>query len=191
MSFGDELMKLEELRRSGTLSEDEFAKAKAALINGASAAPEQELGGQMAAQLAEVRHQNEVARIDREWEIEQQQYLVRGRYGNASVPTPAMGIGMAVIGGVFGLFWTIMAVGITGGAPDDGPFGIAKIFFPLFGVVFIVAVVGGGIYTFSRAQKYQEAFAAYKARRARAEDGRPVPDRPRERGESPHNIKPG
>jgi hypothetical protein len=191
MSLVDELMKLEELRRSGALSDDEFTKAKAALLSGPTAGPEQELGGQVAAQLAEVRHQNEVARIDREWEIEQQQYLVRGRYGNASVPTPAMGIGMAVIGGVFGLFWTIMAIAITGGAPDDGPFTVAKIFFPLFGVVFIVAAVGGGIYTASRAQKYQEAFAAYKARRARAEHDRPAADRPHKHGDSPHNIKPG
>ena len=76
-----------------------------------------------------------------------------------------MGLGMAVVGGVFGLFWTIMAIAITGSAPDFGPFAIAKVVFPLFGVVFIVGAIYYGIHCYSRAQQYEEAFAAYQARR--------------------------
>jgi hypothetical protein len=167
MSLVDELAKLEELRRRGALSDAEFTQAKAALLAGAPAASGQQLGEHLADQLAEVKHQNELAQIDREWEIERQQYLIRNRMGMAQVPTAGMGIGMAVVGGVFGVFWTIMAVAITGSAPDIGPLPIIKVVFPLFGVVFTLAAVGFGVYAYSRAQKYQEAFAAYQARRAR------------------------
>jgi hypothetical protein len=161
MSLADELQKLEDLRRSGALSNVEFAQAKAALLAGTTAAPENQ---PLAKQLAEVRLQNELAQIEREWDIERQKYLIQNRYGARIVPTSGMGIGMAVIGGIFGLFWTVMAVAITGSAPDIGPFWIAKIIFPLFGVLFICGAVGFGIYAHTRAQAYQRAFEEYQAR---------------------------
>ena len=34
-------------------------------------------------------------------------------------------------------------------------------------LVFVAAAIGIGVYSYSRAQKYQQAFAAYKARRTR------------------------
>jgi hypothetical protein len=167
MSLVDELAKLEELRRNGALSDAEFTKAKAALLGGASAVSEQELGKHLADQLTEVKYQNELAQIDREWQMERQQYLIRGRYGITQVPTASMGIGVAAVGGVFGALWTILAVSITGGAPNAGPFSIAKVFFPLFGIVFTMAAIGYGMYVYSQAQKYQKAFEAFKERRAR------------------------
>jgi len=78
MSLVDELTKLEELRRSGALSDAEFTKAKAALLNEAPAGRGLELGEHLADQLAEVKYQNELAQVDREWESERQQYLIRG-----------------------------------------------------------------------------------------------------------------
>lgn len=191
MSLVDELAKLEELRRRGALSESEFTQAKAALLNGAPASSEPEMGGHLAHQLAEVRYQNELAQIDREWQIERQQYLIRGQYGTAQVPTTGMGIGTAVVGGVFGVFWTIMAISITGGAPDFGGFSVVKVFFPLFGVVFTGAAIGYGMYAYSRTQKYEEAFAAYKARRARVKPEQATEgQRSREHGDSSDKIRP-
>jgi hypothetical protein len=166
MSIADDLFKLEELRRTGALSEAEFAKAKAAILSGSSPAPEAPLGQHLADQLAEVKYQNELARIDREWEMEREQYLIRDRYGATHVPTQGMGVGAAVVGGVFGVFWTIMAIAITGSAPDVGPFSIARIIFPLFGVLFTVAAIAYGINCTARAAKYQQAYEAYQARRA-------------------------
>jgi hypothetical protein len=96
MSIADELTKLEELRRSGALSDVEFAKAKAALLSGSSGQTEQPLAQHLSEQLAEVKHQNELARIDREWEIEQAQYLIVDRYGGRHIPTAGMGIGVAI-----------------------------------------------------------------------------------------------
>jgi hypothetical protein len=191
MSLVDELAKLEQLHRSGALSDSEFTTAKAALLSGATAGTEQGLGGHLADQLAEVRYQNELAQIDREWEIERQQYMIRSRYGIEQVPTAGMGIGIAVVGGVFGVFWTIMAFSITSAAPDVGPFSIAKVIFPLFGVLFTGAAIGFGIYACSKAQKYQEALEAYKGRRARVRPEQAAfADRPREHDDFRDKFKP-
>jgi hypothetical protein len=165
MGLADELQKLEQLHRSGSLTDAEFSQAKAALLANPSAPADETLGQHLSDQLAEVRHQNELARHDREWEIEKQQYLVAGRYGRRYVPTAGMGIGTAVAGGVFGLIWTVMAIAITSRAPDVMPFAISKVVFPLFGVVFIAAAIGWGFYCFSRAKKYEQAFRAYQSRR--------------------------
>jgi hypothetical protein len=166
MSLPDDLQKLEDLHRGGTLSEAEFRQAKAVLLAGGGGSVDEPLGRQLSDQLAEVRHQNELARIDREWEIERQQYLIADRYGRRHVPTAGMGLATAILGGLFGVFWLVMAVSITGGAPNEGPFVIGKVVFPLFGVVFIAAVVGWGIHCQSRAMKYDAAFRAYRDRRS-------------------------
>src|SRR5437764_601090 len=137
MSIADELQKLEDLRRSGALSETEFARAKAAVLAGAAAPARPAVEQHLADQLGEVRYQNELARLDREWEAERERYMITDRYGRRYLPTPGMGIGMAIVGGVFGVLWTVMAVAITGSAPDVGAFSIAKAVFPLFGVVFV------------------------------------------------------
>jgi hypothetical protein len=164
MSLADELQKLEALRKGGTLTEVEFQQAKALLLNGGVPST----GHPLADQLEELRDQNELARIDREWQMEREQYLMSNRYGRRIVPTSGLGLASAIGGGVFGLFWLIMAVTITGSAPDDGPFVIAKFVFPLFGVVFILVAVGWGLVCLDRARKYEEAHKAYEARRRAA-----------------------
>ena len=105
---------------------------------------------------------DEIARIDREWEVERQAYLIKDRYGLRQVPTSGLAVGVAVGGGGFGLVLTIVALWLSEG-PTFGP-SISKLLF-LLGVVFIVAAIGFGIYCFSRAQEYQKAFAAYLSRR--------------------------
>jgi hypothetical protein len=41
----------------------------------------------------------------------------------------------------------------------------SKVIFPLFGVLFIGAAVGFGIYAYNRGQRYQQAYQAYQRRR--------------------------
>ena len=170
MSVAEEIKKLEELRWNGTLTDDEFARAKAALLARMDDAPEPardgETGEKLAAHLAEVRYQNELARIDREWEIEREQYTVRGKHGLRHIPTTTMGYGAAAVGGVFGVIWTLMAISITSGGPDFGPFSIAKVVFPVIGVAVTIGAVAYGIHCVNKAEGYKKALAAYQARRA-------------------------
>lgn len=165
MSLADDLTKLEELRRTGALTETEFAQAKARLLSGPAPTGDA-VAETLAAQLAETRYQNELDRIDREWAIEKEKYMVADRYGRRHVPTVGTGRATAIIGGVFGAFWTIMAFSITSGAPEFGAFTLAKVFFPLFGVVVTVGSIGYGIYLTGQAEAYNRAFAEYRARRA-------------------------
>src|SRR5262245_60186015 len=152
MSIADELQKLEQLRRSGALSDAEYAQAKAAVLAGTGSPGQQALGDHLSDQLAEVRYQNELARLDRAWEMEREKYMLTDRDGGRQLPTPGLGIGMAVVGGIFGVIWTVFAMSITSDAPDFGGFSMVKVLFPLFGVLFTLGAIGYGIYCMVRGQ---------------------------------------
>lgn len=172
MSIADELQKLDDLRRRGTLSDAEFAQAKARVLAGGGAPAAEPLGSHLAEQLAEVRQQNTLAEIDRAWEIERQDYMLRGKYGQRYVPTTGMAVGTAVVGGGFGVLWTIMTFAMTSDMPDFGAFSTVRVVFPLFGVLFVGAAVAWGFYGYQSALKYQAAYRAYRGRRAALDDER-------------------
>ena len=56
MSLADELAKLEDLRRTGALTDAEFARAKAKLLAGDAAPATDAVAENLAAQLAETRY---------------------------------------------------------------------------------------------------------------------------------------
>ena len=161
MNIADELTKLNELRFSGALTDAEFEKAKAALLNPPPAEP-----AHMTEELAQLRYETDLARIDREWETERQRYYIRNHYGVRQVPTAGVGIAAAVVGGGFGILWTILAIVITSAAPNNGPFTIVKIVFPLFGVFFTVFGIAMGTHVIRKSRQYQEQLQAYQERRA-------------------------
>lgn len=59
----------------------------------------------------------------------------------------AMGAAGSLIAIVFGIFWTIMAYSIT----RDSPFPLVGIFFPAFGVLFVIMGVVQTIYHYKNA----------------------------------------
>src|SRR5262249_44458086 len=137
LNISDELGKLQDLHRSGALTDEEVTAAKAAVLAKSTTENQESNGPAVQSHLEEIKGQNDVARLDREWELERERYLVAGRYGYRYVPSQ----GMSVLGGIvivgFGIVWTAMAASM--GAPG---------FFPLFGVIFILAGVGMSIYSF-------------------------------------------
>jgi hypothetical protein len=141
----------------------------------------------MADRLDEITRQNELARIDREWQIERDQYMRYGRYGSRYRPTVGMSIITGVIGLVGGGLWTLFTLSIV---PQVGGFGLL---FPLFGVFFMAVGVGTAIYNYNLAQRYDEAYAAYQQRRQRLlHDGQAPPphDEDRERPETFYPSEP-
>ena len=151
MSLSDEIRKLQELRDSGVLTEEEFARAKATVLS----SPSPQADAAVQGHLQQIRLQNELERVDREWEMEREQYLITGKYGARHVPSEGASLVAAVLIGGFGLFWTIMAASM--GAP---------VFFPIFGIVFILLGVGASLHGFGKAGKYREALHRYEQRRA-------------------------
>jgi hypothetical protein len=116
---------------------------------------------EIADELAAIRRQNEVERIDREWERERKQYLTADRSGNLSEPSAVLGVVAAVVAGVFGLFWMAGAASMSGGES-----------FSLFGFVFISAAIYLGYVSVTKASAYEEAKRRYENRRAEAMDGK-------------------
>ena len=103
--------------------------------------------------------QDELARIDREWERERERYLVQSRFGRRYVPSAAAAVVMGVLGVGFGLFWIEITLNMGGGLGGA---------FPLFGVLFVCLAAGISIHQFNKARRYQAAYEAYRRRRAAA-----------------------
>jgi len=129
---------------------------------------------QMADSLGKIAHEQELERIDREWEMERAQYLVEDNKGSREIPRR----GTAFLGGLmvagFGLLWTVMAFSITSGpgfgayGNDFGPAGNIGNCFPLFGILFIAAGVLAAIMSYQKAGAYEQAQQRYQQRRAAA-----------------------
>jgi hypothetical protein len=152
MNLSDELRKLQQLRDEGVLNADEFAQAKAAVLARESAETKLQTADH---RLSELQFQTELARLDREWQMERERYMVSGRYGSKHVPSEGSSalMGIAVVG--FGIFWTIMAASM--GAP---------MFFPLFGVFFIGMGFFQSVNSYTKAGQYKQALKVYEERRA-------------------------
>jgi hypothetical protein len=101
----------------------------------------------------------ELYRLDRDWLLERQQYMVMNRYGRRYVPTSAGSImvAAAVIG--FGGVWTMTALNMGNvGAGRFDPF-------PFLGIVVIVLGAVVGVLSYRKARRYQKAYDEYRRRR--------------------------
>ena len=107
----------------------------------------------MAGELAQLRYNQELERIDREWEAERQTYLSKDKNGNAHEPTTFGAVLIGAIAIIFGIFWTCSSAAFGGFGNGPGWLGIV---FALFGVGFAIHAHGQAI-RFSQARdEYQQ-----------------------------------
>jgi hypothetical protein len=170
MSLADDLAKLEDLRRTGALTDAEFAQAKAKLLTGDATPANDSVVEKLGEQLAETRYQNELARIDREWQMEREKYMVTAKHGRRYIPTTNMGWATAIFGGIIGAVWTIMAIVMSSAMAerrmaDDG-FEVVRVLLPLIGLAVTAGAIAYGIHLIKKAEAHNKAFAAYQKRRA-------------------------
>lgn len=119
---------------------------------------------EMAEDLDALRHEHELERLDREWALRREGLMSRGKHGSVSEPSMVGGIMAIVVGGGFGLFWTVMAFSMTShGVGMGAPSGMS--IFPLFGVVFIVGAVISGLTMMSKALGFQQEQRDYQRQR--------------------------
>ena len=98
-----------------------------------------------------IARQNEVAELDRNWQIERESFMISTKRGQR-LPDEPSGIG-AAFAAVFGVFWTL----------------IAFVAFPpmaLFGIFFVIAAIFNGIKIQEKATAYKKAEENYRRRRA-------------------------
>jgi hypothetical protein len=105
--------------------------------------------------------QDDLARLEREWELEREQYLRTGRFGRRYLPTVDRSIYTGLVAVVGGIIWITFT---TNAFPNTEGFGL---FFPLFGVAFIAIGLGLSVVNYNLAQRYEQAHAAYLERRQR------------------------
>lgn len=165
MNLSDEIKKLQELNASGALNDDEFAQAKAAVLARASNQPAGN-AAPVESHLRAIELQNDVARLDREWQMERENYMVTGKYGARYVPSVANSVLVGILCIGFGIVWLI-ATSSSFNAPGSlnapGVFG----YFPFFGVIMIGIGVVFGLISYSKATRYEEALRRYQESRAR------------------------
>jgi hypothetical protein len=165
MGLADDMAKLDELRRSGALSEAEFQEAASALFSHELGSSEPARTHNATGQGSDIQYTTELARIDSEWQRDERYYLVRSVYRRRVVPTTTMAGYLIFVGGGIGVLWVMLTVALLRSIPAAGPLAQMRMFFPLLGVVYTVFVVGYGLYCYRRARLYQERYQAYRARR--------------------------
>ena len=101
----------------------------------------------------------DLARLDRDWLMARQQYMVMNRYGRRYVPTPAgsLMVTVSVVG--FGAVWTVTAFHM--GDARAGRFDP----FPFLGILVIGLGIVVGTLSYRKARRYQKAFDEYRRRR--------------------------
>jgi hypothetical protein len=121
---------------------------------------------EMADDLDAIRRENEIERLDREWEMRRASLMTHHKNGSASEPSAVGGVIVMVVMGGFGILWTIGAVAMmSSGPPGGGPPAVFQCIFPLFGVAFVVIAIAGGIKSMTSAGTYNEEHRKYQQRR--------------------------
>lgn len=119
-----------------------------------------------AARLQALERNSDLEGLDREWTMQREQFMVRGKDGVLRVPTVAASIFGGGCAAAFGVLWTIFAGGISAGAATvGGPIGLIALVFPLFGVLFVIAAIAGTFFAVSKARKFQTLHDDYVAKR--------------------------
>jgi hypothetical protein len=147
--------------------------SKLAVVRTASAAYTElaekmaELSDHMRDHLQRADRRDALEDLEREWNREKESYMVTGKHGVRHIPTRTQSAIAGIVITIFGVFWTLMALGITGGlfGAGPGPFGLIGCLFPAFGVLFIVLGVYRSLSAYDKASRYERAEATYLQRR--------------------------
>lgn len=115
MNLVDEIEKLQKLHDNGTLTDEEFASAKSRLLAMPVEAVAQPDNGTIEQELARLRLQSDLDRLDREWDRERETHMIHGKYGKSSLPSSE---GSCAAAGVFGFIGVIFFCGVGLGGRD-------------------------------------------------------------------------
>lgn len=119
---------------------------------------------QIARDVAAIKSSTAIEKLDAQWERSRSQHMVTGKHGHQSLPTKGGAIAAGVFIAGFGLFWTIMAAGITGAGGRMGAPGVFRIF-PLFGILFIAFGLFNAFRIYSKAESYEKDIRDYQRQR--------------------------
>jgi DNA-directed RNA polymerase subunit RPC12/RpoP len=102
----------------------------------------------------EISRQDELLRLDRLWEREREEYLIRGKFGQTRIPRTGTGLLTMTFGVIFG--GLLIGMNVAMGTP---------VIFSWLGGLFIMSVVIGSVGTLRKARLYRAREAEYARRR--------------------------
>ena len=108
----------------------------------------QQQTSEMAADLDVIRRQNEIERLDREWQMRRESLMISGKNGRSEP---------SFVGGAFGVvIGAIGGIAILAAAPAP---------MNLFGLLFLLIGVGTGMVSIAKASEWQRAEESYRRQR--------------------------
>lgn len=116
-------------------------------------------------QLKELNNHQRLEAMERDWQSRRLGFMMTGKNGRSYAPTKTIAIGSSIAMAAFGVLWTVMAIAITSSAPNFGPFAVAKVIFPLFGLVFIGAAIFAGVKGYRMSDSLERAERKYHQER--------------------------
>jgi hypothetical protein len=111
--------------------------------------------------LETIKIQNEIERLDREWQMEREQLCDRSKTGQLAEPSEAAAGCLAAFQVVFGLFW--FGIWLAAGQLMDSSF---PVFVSLFGLLISALAVATFLSGTQKARRYGSARSAYESRRS-------------------------
>ncbi len=119
----------------------------------------------MADQIDDLQRRSAIAELDRQWELEREQFYVTGKHGHRHLPTEGGSIVGGIVITVFGAIWTAITCGMAGMAANHSGPGMLVGIFPLFGVAFIAFGIWNAFSSYNKADAYKKAEANYRRQR--------------------------
>ena len=169
MNIVEELERLQEMYRNGTLTEEEFRQAKAAILAKAAEGQSTENTQAVHQQSEELQKQNAILKIDKDWLEERTQHI--SDYGQVREPQEWHWKVALVFGIIFGTCMFVVAICAAGWTAEGVGVG------GVLALIFIAIFAGGSAWYYSKYDRYKKACAAYQERRAAALKETPT-DRP-------------
>jgi hypothetical protein len=155
-SLSEEIVKLDQLRQEGILSQAEFERGKENLLQGVR------VNQEMQNRLAQVEVQNRLTELDRKWEDEKKQYMVQGRYGTHE---PQKSSWFSVITIVVA-FMTLLVYSVNLGSSKTHSIGYGIVWFGFISSIIAILVF---LKDNKKAEKYQNAKLYYEKKRSNIE----------------------
>lgn len=153
MSISDEIQRLDDLRRGGALSTEEFELAKQQVIHRDGNPESPESSELFQAQLA-------LARLDRAWRRQRESFKVRNKYGAKCLPHRGLSLFAGLLVGGLGIYLAGMTMPLLAIAPSG---------WAVLLVVNSALVIASGVITssllYAKAEDYDRAKLRYKRRR--------------------------
>ncbi len=152
MSISDEFAKLQTLHENGTLTDAEFAEAKAKVLAGGQPQAIKQTDA-VHQDIQRLQVQDEILRLDQTWAAEREDYMLR-RYGARIVPTVSGSSSSAIYASIVFVIFIVVGICLPRGEFLSG-----------MGLLGIIASIISGFRGAAKADIYNTAYEKYQQKR--------------------------